>query len=231
MKHRSKRYKEGLKLVDKSKTYTVKEAVEMILKMPKAKYDETLEISGNLAVDPKQTDQAIRGSVVLPHGTGKILKVIVFCESEKEQDAKAAGADYVGGQDLIDKINSENWMDFDVCIATPGMMRMVSKLGKVLGPRGLMPSPKSGTVTENVAYAVKESKRGKVDFRMDKQACIHIGVGKLSFTKEALVENSQALLDALVASRPASVHGEFIKSLFLSSTVGPSVRISVDQGI
>jgi large subunit ribosomal protein L1 len=222
----SKRYREALKLVEKNKAYSIEEAVEILKKMPHAKYDETLEVSGKLGVDPKQTDQAVRGSLVLPSGTGKNVKVLVFCEPEKENEAKEAGADYLGSQETIDKINA-GWFDFDCCIATAGMMKLVSKLGKVLGPRGLMPSPKTGTVTENVSHAVKEAKRGKVDFRMDKFGCLQMGLGKISFSKEALVENVKAFTETLLAAKPAAVKGEFIRSLYLSTTVSPSVRISL----
>jgi len=221
----SKRYKEAAKLVDEDKRYSVEEAVAILKNMPHAKYDETLEISCQLNIDPKQTEQAVRGSVVLPSGTGKKVKVLVFCEPEKEAQAQEAGADFIGSQELADKITKEGWFDFDCCIATPSMMKVVSKLGKVLGPRGLMPSPKTGTVTDNVVYAIKESKRGKIDFRMDKAACIHVGLGKISFSQEALIENVKAFIEALNASRPASVKGDLIKSLYISSTISPSMRL------
>ncbi len=227
MKKKSKRYQEALKLVDKSKTYSIEEAIETLKNMPHAKYDETLEVSCQVNIDPKQTDQAVRGSVVLPNGTGKKVKIIVFCEPEKEQAAKESGADFLGTNELVDKIMKEGWFDFDVCIATPGMMKVVSKLGKVLGPRGLMPSPKSGTVTENISYAIGEAKRGKIDFRMDKASCIYVGIGKISFSKEKLIENAKAFVDALSTAKPASVKGEFVKSIYLSTTISPSVRLSI----
>lgn len=223
----SKRYKEAVKSVDAAKSYSVEEAVEILKSMPHVKFDETLDICADLGVDPKQTEQAVRGSVVLPHGTGKKIRVLVFCEPEKESAAQEAGADYIGSQDLVDKILKESWLDFDCCISSAGMMKLVSKLGKFLGPRGLMPSPKSGTVTENVAHAIKEAKRGKIDFRMDKQCGIHVGVGKISFAKEALVENVRTILDALVAAKPAAIKGEFIKSVYLSTTMSPGLRISL----
>ncbi|MCK9615657.1 MAG: 50S ribosomal protein L1 [Candidatus Omnitrophica bacterium] len=226
MKKKSKRYQEAAKLVDKAKVYSIEEAVSILKNMPHAKYDETLEVSCQVGIDPKQTDQAVRGSVVLPHGTGKQVKVIVFCEPEKEAEAKEAGADFIGSQELADKINKEGWFEFDCCISTPSMMKVVSKLGKVLGPRGLMPSPKTGTVTDNVSYAIKEAKRGKIDFRMDKASCIHVGLGKISFSKEQLAENVHAFMDALNSARPASIKGEFIKSLSLSTTISPSVRLN-----
>jgi len=221
----SKRYKEAAKLVDEDKRYTIEEAVAILKKMPHAKYDETLEISCQLNIDPKQTEQTVRGSVVLPAGTGKKVQVLVFCEPEKEAEAKEAGADHIGSQELADKIMKEGWFEFDCCIATPSMMKVVSKLGKVLGPRGLMPSPKTGTVTDNVVYAIKEAKRGKIDFRMDKAACIHVGLGKISFSAEALTENIKAFIEALNASRPASTKGDLIKSLYVSSTISPSLRL------
>jgi large subunit ribosomal protein L1 len=224
---RSKRYKEAEKLVDRAKTYSIEEAVEILRKMPHAKYDETLEISCQLYTDPKQTESSIRGSVVLPNGTGKKVKVLVFCEPEKEKDAKDSGADYLGSQEVADKILKEGWFDFDCCISTPALMKVVSKLGKALGPRGLMPSPKTGTVTDNVSYAVKEAKRGKVDFRMDKTGGIHLGLGKISFSKEALSENVHAFVDALNNTRPASTKGEFVKTAYLSTTLSPSFRLKI----
>jgi large subunit ribosomal protein L1 len=224
---RSKRYKGAEKLIDRAKIYSIEEAVEVLRSMPHAKFDETLEISCQLYTDSKQTESSVRGSVVLPNGTGKKVKVLVFCEPEKEQDAKAGGADYLGSQEIADKILKEGWFDFDCCIATPAMMKVVSKLGKVLGPRGLMPSPKTGTVTDNVSYAVKEAKRGKVDFRMDKTGGIHLGLGKISFSKEALSENTHAFIDALNSVKPASVKGEFIRSIYLSTTLSPSLRLKL----
>ena len=220
----SKRYLQAEKLAEKDKAYSVSDAVEALKSMPHVKFDETVEISGKLGVDPKQSDQMVRGSVVLPHGTGKEVKVLVFCESEKEKAAKEAGADYIGSEETIDKILKQGWTDFDCCIATPSMMRLVSKLGKFLGPRGLMPSPKTGTVTENVSHAVGEAKRGKIDFRLDKFACIHIGVGKISFTKEALVENINSFIEALNAAKPAAAKGDFVKDLYLSTTMSPSIK-------
>lgn len=224
---RSKRYKKSLESVDKNKAYSVEEAVDALKKMPTVKFDETVEISGQLGVDPKQTDQMVRGSLVLPKGTGKKVRVLVFCEPEKEAQAKEAGADYIGSQEMVDKIINEGWFDFDYCIATSGMMRLVSKLGKALGPRGLMPSPKTGTVTENVSFAVGEAKRGKVDFRMDKFACVQVGLGKISFKKEDIIENVKAFVEALQAAKPAATKGEFIKSLYLSTTMSPSLRLSI----
>ena len=222
---RSKRYREAEKKRELEKEYTLAEAVELIAKMPRVKFDETIEVSCKLGVDPAQSEQMVRGSLVLPHGTGKTVRVLVFCEPDKESEAKDAGADHIGTKDVLEKILKEGWMEFDCCISTPGMMREVSKLGKVLGPRGLMPSPKTGSVTPNVAHAVKEAKRGKVDFRMDKFAGVHIGLGKLSFKKEALIENVRAFLDALIAARPAAAKGDYLKYVYLSSTMSPSVKV------
>lgn len=223
----SKRYLEAKKMVEEDKIYPLGEAIELLKSMPKLKFDEMVEISGKLGADPKQSDQMVRGFVVLPHGTGKQVKVLVFCEPEKENDAKEAGADHIGSQETIDKILKEGWIDFDCCISTPSMMRSVSKLGKFLGPRGLMPSPKTGTVTENVTHAIAEAKRGKIDFRMDKFGCIHVGVGKLSFSHQDLLENIKAFVNALTAARPAAVKGDFISGLCLSATMSPSVKFNL----
>jgi large subunit ribosomal protein L1 len=223
----SKRYLEALKLVDKDKIYSPQEAIEILKSMPPTKFDQTLEFSCKLNVDPRQSDQMVRGSVVLPHGTGKKVKVLVFCEPEKEKEAKETGADFAGGQELIDKISKENWLDFDYCISTPSMMRFVSKIGKILGPRGLMPSTKTGTVTENISAAIKEVKKGKVNFRMDKFGCIHVGLGKISFSKEALLENLKAFIEVLKSLKPQAVKGEFIKSGYLSTTMSPSLKIAL----
>jgi large subunit ribosomal protein L1 len=218
---------EALKLVEKDKVYSPEEAIEIFKKMSSTKFDQTLEFSCKLNVDPRQSDQMVRGSVILPHGTGKKVKVLVFCEPEKEKEAKEAGADFVGGQELIDKISKENWLDFDYCISTPSMMRFVSKIGKILGPRGLMPSTKTGTVTENISAAVKEVKKGKVNFRMDKFGCIHVGLGKISFSKEALLDNLKAFIEVLKSLKPQAVKGEFIKSSYLSTTMSPSLKIAL----
>jgi len=225
---RSKRYREAEKLVDQNKEYSVEDAVSSLQKMPKAKFDETVEVSVNLGVDARKNDQAVRGSAKLPHGTGKTLRVLVFCEPEKEADAKAAGADFVGSNDLIQKIE-QGWMDFDYCIATPGMMRNVSRLGKVLGPRGLMPSPKNGSVTDNVAYAVQEVKQGKLDFRMDKFGGLNAGVGKRSFTDRQIVENINEFFAALLKAKPAAIKGKFIKGAFLTSTMSPSFKLQLPK--
>jgi large subunit ribosomal protein L1 len=224
---KSKRYCKAQELVDLDKTYTVQEAVSILKSMPAAKFDETIEVSGKLGADPKQSDQMVRGSVVLPHGTGKQVKVLVFCESDKEEDARNAGADHIGSEEIINKILKEGWLGFDCCISTPAMMRSVSKLGKFLGPRGLMPSPKTGTVTENISFAVQEAKRGKIDFRMDKFGCIHVGIGKLSFDATKLTENMQAFIEALLASKPNAIKGDFVKSLYISATMSPALKVGV----
>jgi len=224
---KSKKYREAKKLVEENKSYAIDAAIELLKSMPSLQFDQSVEISGKLGIDPKQSDQLVRGSVVLPHGTGKEIKVLVFCEPEKEKDAKAAGADFIGSEDIINKVLNDGWTGFDCCISTPSMMRSVSKLGRFLGPRGLMPSPKTGTVTDNVSYAVSEAKRGKIDFRVDKLGCIHVSVGKISFSKEALLENANSFLKALANSRPQSLKGDFVKSIYVCTTMGPSVRIAL----
>ncbi len=220
----SKRKKESEKLVDKNKIYAVEEAVAILKKTPKVKFDETVELAIKLNVDTKQVSQPVRGTVKLPHGTGKKKTVCVFCKGEAENKAKEAGADYVGNQDLIQKVLS-GWCDFDVAITTPEMMREVAKLGKVLGPRGLMPNPKSGTVTEDVVGTIGDIKKGKIEFKMDKQTNIQVPVGKLSFDEKALCENATSVVRAIMSSRPPNVKGQFIKSITLSSTMGPGVRL------
>ncbi len=221
----SKRYKEASKLVDKSKSYTLKEAIGILKAAPKTKFDQSLELAFSLGIDTKKSDHMVRGTVVLPHGTGKKIKVAVFCKGDAEKDAKDAGADFIGAQELIDKV-SGGWMDFDSVVATPDMMRDLSKLGKVLGPRGLMPSPKTGTVTQDVAKAVKELKAGKVEFKADKQGGIHVAVGKISFSEDHLVENASLLIESLKSSRPASLKGDFIKTISISTSMGPGMRVS-----
>jgi len=223
---RSKRYQQAEKLVDRNRLYSVEEAVDTLKKLPKAKFDETIDVSVKLGVDTRKSDLAVRGSVKLPHGTGNTVNVIVFCEPEFEAQAKAGGADHVGSADLIKKIET-GWTDFDYCIATPSMMRLVSRLGKVLGPRGLMPSPKNGSVTENIEQAVKEAKGGKVDFKMSKLGNISTGVGKLSFSKTAIVENITEYVSALVKARPSGAKGKFISSIFLSTTMSPSCKLQL----
>ena len=222
----SKRMKEAYKDLDREKTYSLDEALTNLEKFPKTKFDETVELHLHLDIDTKASDQMVRGTVSLPNGTGKKIKVAVFCKGELEKKAKDAGADYVGANDLIEKV-AEGFMDFDVVVAAPDMMRDLSKLGRVLGPRGLMPTPKAGTVTVNVDQAVKDLKAGKIEFKVDKQAGIHLGVGKRSFTKKQLQENVQQVLDAINAAKPNSVKGNLIKSVSLSTTMGPGLRLTI----
>ena len=221
----SKRYAEAAKLVDRSKTYSIEEAVKLAKETSKTKFDASVEVSFRLNVDPRHADQQIRGAMVLPNGTGKTQRVCVVAQGEKEKEAQAAGADFVGGADIIEKI-SKGWFDFDVLVATPDMMGVVGRLGRVLGPKGLMPNPKSGTVTFDVANAIKEIKAGKVEYRLDKTNIIHVPVGKASFTEEQLADNFQTLIDAINKVRPAAVKGQYLKSVTLTSTMGPGVKIN-----
>ena len=221
-----KRYSECLKAYDKTKVYEVAEAIDVVLNTSKAKFDETVEFHVRLGVDPKQADQQVRGVIVLPNGTGKTVKVLVIAKGEKADAAQAAGADYVGAEEMVMKIQKENWFDFDTVITTPDMMGVVGRIGKLLGPKGLMPNPKSGTVTPDVAKAVKDVKAGKVEYRLDKTAVIHCVIGKKSFGKEKLLENYNALLDAIVKAKPAAAKGVYIKSISLASTMGPGVKVS-----
>ncbi len=221
-----KRYAEAAKLVDSAKLYEAKEALEIIEKMPKAKFDETVELHVKLGVDSKHADQQVRGTVVLPHGTGKSLRVLVFAKGEKAKEAEAAGADFVGAEELVPKIEKENWFDYDVIVATPDMMGVIGRLGKVLGPKGLMPNPKSGTVTMDVTKAVSEIKSGKVEYRLDKTNIIHLGIGKVSFGADKLAENYQTIIDAIIKAKPAAAKGQYIKSVALTTTMGPSLYIN-----
>ncbi len=223
---RGKRYQEAAKLVDSSKEYEAKEALELIEKMPKPKFDETVELHVKLGVDSKHADQQVRGTVVLPNGTGKSQKVLVFAKGDKAKEAEAAGADYVGAEELVPKIEKENWFDYDVIVATPDMMGVIGRLGKVLGPKGLMPNPKSGTVTMDVTKAIAEIKSGKVEYRLDKTNIIHVGIGKVSFGAEKLAENYQTLIDAIIKAKPAAAKGQYIKSVALTTTMGPSVYVN-----
>ena len=223
---KGKRYVEAAKLVDATKLYEAKEALELIEKMPKAKFDETVELHVKLGVDSKHADQQVRGTVVLPHGTGKSLKVLVFAKGDKAKEAEAAGADFVGAEELVPKIEKENWFDYDVIVATPDMMGVIGRLGKVLGPKGLMPNPKSGTVTMDVTKAVADIKSGKVEYRLDKTNIIHLGIGKVSFGTEKLQENYQTIIDAIIKAKPAAAKGQYIKSVALTTTMGPSVYIN-----
>ena len=223
---RGKRYQEAAKLVDATKEYEAKEAFELIEKMPKSKFDETVELHVKLGVDSKHADQQVRGTVVLPHGTGKSLRVLVFAKGDKAKEAEAAGADYVGAEDLIPKIEKENWFEYDVIVATPDMMGVIGRLGKVLGPKGLMPNPKSGTVTMDVTKAISEIKSGKVEYRLDKTNIIHLGFGKVSFGAEKLAENYNTIIDAIIKAKPAAAKGQYIKSVAVATTMGPSVYLN-----
>ena len=222
-----KKYVESVKSFDKTKQYDLGDALDIVLNTAKAKFDETIEFHTRLGVDPKQADQQVRGVIVLPNGTGKTAKVLVIAKGEKADQAAAAGADYVGAEDMVAKIQKDNWFDFDVVITTPDMMGVVGRIGKVLGPKGLMPNPKSGTVTMDVAKAIKDVKAGKVEYRLDKTAVIHCSIGKKSFGKEKLAENYNALLDAIIKAKPAAAKGQYIKSIALASTMGPGVKVSV----
>ena len=223
---KGKRYQEAAKLVDSTREYEAKEALELIEKMPKPKFDETVELHVKLGVDSKHADQQVRGTVVLPHGTGKSLRVLVFAKGDKAKEAEAAGADFVGAEELVPKIEKENWFDYDVIVATPDMMGVIGRLGKVLGPKGLMPNPKSGTVTMDVTKAISEIKSGKVEYRLDKTNIIHVGIGKVSFGAEKLAENYQTLIDAIIKAKPAAAKGQYIRSVALTTTMGPSVYVN-----
>ena len=222
----SKRLKDVSKQFDKEASFTLEAAMENVAKFPKVKFDETVELHFHLNTDSKGSDQVVRGTVILPHGLGKAVKVAVFCKGELEQKAKAAGADYVGSTDLIEKV-AGGFLDFDVVVAAPDMMRDLSKLGKVLGPRGLMPTPKAGTVTVDVEKAIRESKAGKIEFKADKQCGIHVGIGKRSFAKESLIENARFVIEAVNHAKPSSVKGNLIKSLSVATTMGPGLRVAI----
>ena len=222
---RGKLYQESEKLIDKTKSYEAKEAIEVFTKMPKRKFDETLELHVKLGVDSKQADQQVRGTVVLPNGTGKTQRVLVFAKGDKAKEAEAAGADFVGAEELVPKIEKENWFDYDVIVATPDMMGVIGRLGKVLGPKGLMPNPKSGTVTMDVTKAINEIKSGKVEYRLDNSNIIHLGFGKLSFGAEKLTENYETVMDAIIKAKPAAAKGQYIKSIAISTTMGPSIYV------
>ena len=222
----SKRYAESAKLVDKTKEYGAKEAIEIIEKMTKTKFDETVELHVKLGVDSKHADQQVRGTVVLPNGTGKTQRVLVFAKGPKAEEAEKAGADFVGAEELIPKIQNENWFEYDVVVATPDMMGVVGRLGKVLGPKGLMPNPKSGTVTMDVTKAISEIKSGKVEYRLDKNNIIHLGFGKVSFGADKLLENYEVIMNAIIKAKPAAAKGQYIKSVALTTTMGPSIFIN-----
>ena len=224
-----KKYAESLKAYDRSKAYDVDEAMGLAVDTAKAKFDETIELHVRLGVDPRQADQQVRGVLVLPNGTGKTKKVLVIAKGERADIAQQAGADFVGAEEMIQKIQTENWFDFDVVITTPDMMGVVGRIGKVLGPKGLMPNPKSGTVTMDVAKAIAEVKAGKVEYRLDKTAIIHCPIGKKSFGKEKLYENFTALMDAIVRAKPAAAKGQYIKSVAVTSTMGPGIKINYNR--
>lgn len=221
---RSKRYKENLSKIDRMQEYDLSEALDTLKSTTRAKFDETVDLAVNLGVNPRHADQVVRGTVSLPHGTGKEVKVLVFAKGEKVTEAEEAGADYVGGDDFVQKIQG-GWTDIDVIIATPDMMSVVGKLGRILGPRGLMPNPKSGTVTMDIAKAIKEVKAGKIEFRVDKNGIIHAGIGKMSFEKSQLFENVKAVMDALLKLKPTTVKGTYLKKVTLSSTMGPGLKV------
>ena len=223
---RGKSYIESSKLIDSAKLYDVEEALEAVVKAARAKFDETVEIHVKLGVDSRHADQQVRGAVVLPHGTGKTTRVLVFAKNDKADEAKAAGADFVGGEELIPKIQNENWFEYDVVVATPDMMGVVGRLGRVLGPKGLMPNPKAGTVTMDVAKAIAEIKAGKIEYRLDKTNIIHCPIGKVSFGKEKLTENFNTLMGAIIKARPAAAKGQYVRSCTVASTMGPGVKVN-----
>ena len=226
---KGKKYQDSVKLIEKGKLYDSAEALDLVCKTSKAKFDETVEIHVKLGVDSRHADQQVRGAVVLPNGTGKNIKVLVFAKEGKAEEAKAAGADYVGAEDLVHKIQSENWFDFDVVVAPPDMMGVVGRIGKTLGPKGLMPSPKAGTVTPDVTRAVSEIKSGKIEYRLDKTNIIHCPLGKASFGKDKLAENFNALMGAIVKAKPAAAKGQYLRSVTVASTMGPGIRISTSK--
>ena len=225
MKH-GKKYQDSVKLIETGKLYDPDEAINLALKTAKGNFNETLEVSVRLGVDPRQADQQVRGAVVLPHGTGKTVRVLVFAKGDKAKEAEAAGADFVGAEELVAKIQGENWFDYDVVVATPNMMGVVGRLGRVLGPKGLMPNPKSGTVTMDVAKAIADIKAGKVEYRLDKSAIIHCPIGKKSFTPEQLTENLTTLMTAINRAKPAAAKGLYLRSVVVSSTMGPGIKVN-----
>ena len=226
MANKGKKYVDSAKLIDRAAQYDVTEAMELVIKTATAKFDETVELHVKLGVDSRHADQQVRGAIVLPHGTGKTARVLVFAKGDKADEARAAGADFVGDMDMVEKIQKENWFDFDVVVATPDMMGVVARLGKVLGPKGLMPSPKAGTVTPNVTQAVNEIKAGKVEYRLDKTNIIHCPIGKVSFGPEKLGDNLNALMGAIVKAKPAAAKGQYVKSCVAAATMGPGVKLN-----
>ena len=225
MKH-GKKYADSVKLIEPQKAYDPEEACELVIQTSKAKFDETIELSVRLNVDPRHADQQVRGAIVLPHGTGKTVRVVVITKGDKVKEAEEAGADFVGAEELVQKIQTENWFDFDVIVATPDMMGVIGRIGRILGPKGLMPNPKSGTVTMDIAKAVSDIKAGKVEYRVDKTAIIHCPIGKASFGKEKLNENLQVLMEAIVKAKPPVAKGIYLKSVYLSATMGPAVKVN-----
>ena len=223
---KGKKYKASAELIDRSKAYDPAEAVKLVCETSKAKFDETIELHVRLGVDSRHADQQVRGAVVLPHGTGKVVRVLVFAKGDKAREAQEAGADFVGDEDMVKKIQTENWFGFDVCVATPDMMGVVGRIGRVLGPKGLMPNPKSGTVTMDVPKAIHEIKAGKVEYRVDKTSIVHVPVGKVSFGVDKLEENLNTLMDAIIKAKPAAAKGTYIKSLVISTTMGPGVKFN-----
>ncbi len=229
MAKKGKKYVDSAKLIDRAAQYDVNEAMELVIKTATAKFDETVELHVKLGVDSRHADQQVRGAIVLPHGTGKTARVLVFAKGDKAEEARAAGADFVGDMDMVEKIQKENWFDFDVVVATPDMMGVVGRLGKVLGPKGLMPSPKAGTVTMDVTKAVNEIKAGKVEYRLDKTNIIHCPIGKVSFGPEKLGDNLNALMGAIVKAKPAAAKGQYVKSCVAASTMGPGVKLNTGK--
>lgn len=225
MKH-GKKYVDSAKLIDTLKAYDPEEACDLAVKTSKAKFDETIEISVRLGVDPRHADQQVRGAVVLPHGTGRVVRVLVITKGDKVKEAEAAGADFIGGEEMVQKIQAENWFGYDVIVATPDMMGVIGRIGRILGPKGLMPNPKSGTVTMDITKAINDIKAGKVEYRVDKTAIIHCPIGKASFGNEKLGENLKALMDAINKAKPATAKGIYVRSLYLGSTMGPSIKIN-----
>ncbi len=228
MSVRGKRYQELLKLVDREKAYTPREAIELVKQTATAKFDESVDVAMKLGVDPRHADQQVRGTVVLPNGTGKEVRVVVFAKGEKAKEAEEAGADFVGAEELAEKIQG-GWLDFDAAVATPDMMSVVGRLGRILGPRGLMPNPKTGTVTFDVGKAVGDFKAGKVEYRVDKSAGVHVIIGKASFTEEQLIENFKALMEAIIKARPAAAKGSYLRSVAIASTMGPGIKVSPQE--
>lgn len=229
MSKKGKKYQESLKLIDREEVYDPDKAVDLVLQTAKANFDETIDLSVKLGVDPKHADQQVRGAVVLPHGTGKTRKVLVFAKGDKIKEAEEAGADFVGGEELVKKIQSENWFDYDVVVATPDMMGIVGRLGRLLGPKGLMPNPKSGTVTFEIEKAVKEIKAGKVEYRVDKSSIIHVPIGKASFGKEKIKENFDTIMEAIIKARPAAAKGRYLKTVAISTTMGPGIKVNAQK--